>query len=415
MVGWWALATGCRTTEPSTPTDADTDVVAHSAAIHTGTPGTSPTAETGGSTTTTTGHTGAADTGDDLAYEALFDVSRVHEVVIEVADVDWALALAGTEDELPALLTLDATPLQGGSFRVRGDAALLGLMGKSDLELDLDDGGGQRVGDVERLTLNAQLDDPACAREVLATEVLRAAGLNPPRAVFAHVVLHGEDLGVYTMVEGVDRSFLERRFADPHGDLWEARSGADFSGPGIERWRAVGGSGDRDALDAVRVVVQTSTDFPTELEPLVDLPALFHFWAWVAAVGHTRGWPHRLDDVYAYADPLDADRFVFVPWSMERSFDPTSDWGAVESQLAIRCRYEEPCDTPIRAAVAQAADELELLAVPTLADTVFAVSEAVVIADPARPIPLGEVAAARDQLRALTLAAPAKLRGDLAR
>ncbi|MCB9689876.1 MAG: hypothetical protein H6735_32855, partial [Alphaproteobacteria bacterium] len=210
-----------------------------------------------------------------------------------------------------------------------------------------------------------------------------------------------------------DRSFLKRRYADPDGDLWEAKSGADFSTPGVERWRAVGSSGDRDALDAVRVVVQTSTDFTTELEPLVDEPALFRFWAWVAAVGHARGWPHRLNDVFTYADPLDADRFVFVPWAMERAFDPSSSWGAVESQLAIRCRYEEPCDTQIRAAVAQAADELELLDVPTLADTLFAVSQDAVIADVARPIPLPEVAAARDQLRALTVAAPAKLRSDL--
>ena len=86
----------------------------------------------------------------------------------------------------------------------------------------------------------------------------------------------------------------------------------------------------------------------------------------------------------------------------------------VFTQLAIRCQYEADCDDPIRAAVALAADDFEARDVPALADTIFAVSQDAVTADPARPTTLAEVAAARETLRTITEHYPDKLRSDLA-
>ena len=67
--------------------------------------------------------------------------------------------------------------------------------------------------------------DPAKAREALAFAVFRAAGVPAPRTAFAEVTLtvpgkyDKEYLGLFTVVENVDKRFLADRFGTDKGLL----------------------------------------------------------------------------------------------------------------------------------------------------------------------------------------------------
>lgn len=88
--------------------------------------------------------------------------------------------------------------------------------------------------------------DPAKGREVLALSIFPAAGVPAPRTAFAEVSLtvpgryDKEYLGLYAVVEDVDRRFLADRFGNDKGMLmrpFQVRSVEHF-GDSWERYRS---------------------------------------------------------------------------------------------------------------------------------------------------------------------------------
>ena len=63
----------------------------------------------------------------------------------------------------------------------------------------------------------------------MAYALFRAAGLVAPRCNHAHVVVNGQDLGIYTHVEAIKKPFLARHFTSDDGNLYEGNARADFA------------------------------------------------------------------------------------------------------------------------------------------------------------------------------------------
>src|SRR5690348_10359790 len=84
--------------------------------------------------------------------------------------------------------------------------------------------------------------DPTAARESLSFALYRAAGVPAPRTAYAELSLSvpgkydRELLGLYTLIESVDRTFLQDRFGSSKGMLLKPeRSGPlDYMG---ESWK----------------------------------------------------------------------------------------------------------------------------------------------------------------------------------
>src|SRR5262249_36408053 len=136
---------------------------------------------------------------------------------------------------------------------------------------------------------------PAKGREVLAYSVFRAAGVPAPRTAFAEVTLtvpgkyDREYVGLYAVVESVDKRFLEDRFGTDKGLLmrpFQVRSvehlGADWqryqgqyrplSEPTREQAQRV--------LALARLVHQAKDDdFRKEIGSYLDVDAFLRFLA----------------------------------------------------------------------------------------------------------------------------------------
>src|SRR5687767_1528244 len=82
---------------------------------------------------------------------------------------------------------------------------------------------GRRFAKLATINLNNQALDTTQAREALAFELFRDAAVPAPRTAYALVRLKvpglfdNEFLGLYTLIEEVDREFLKRHFKSPHG------------------------------------------------------------------------------------------------------------------------------------------------------------------------------------------------------
>ena len=74
---------------------------------------------------------------------------------------------------------------------------------------------------LSRIALNNSVQDPSYINEALCTQFFRDIGVPAARVTHAWVHLNGRDLGLYVLVEGINKDFLRRHFKSDHGNLYE--------------------------------------------------------------------------------------------------------------------------------------------------------------------------------------------------
>lgn len=90
----------------------------------------------------------------------------------------------------------------------------------------------------KQLSLGNNLGDPTYLRDSLSYDIMAAAGLVAPETAFYEVILdYGEgpvSLGIYTVVEVVDDTVIERAFGSDDGNIYEADGTAASLAAGTE-------------------------------------------------------------------------------------------------------------------------------------------------------------------------------------
>jgi hypothetical protein len=277
--------------------------------------------------------------------DELYDPTRIVEVELELEPDAWdglrtetrsVIDVLGgdclaTPFESPfayreATATIDGVRLEPIAVRKKGFLGSLSET-KPSLKLKLDAyAAGQRHLSVDKLTLNNARQDPALLRQCLAYDRFRAAGLIAARCNFAHVVVNGEDLGIYANVEAADGDFLERRYDDPSGDLYEGTL-SDFRDGFLGTFdpKTNEETADPARLEAVVDALAAPDDeLLAALEATLDLDEFLGFWAMEVLVGHWDGYAGNTNNFYVYADPSD-DRLRFLPWGVDGTFQARGD------------------------------------------------------------------------------------------
>jgi spore coat protein CotH len=184
---------------------------------------------------------------------------------------------------------------------------------------------------LKSLVLDNMAQDAPMLREYLAMALARRSGYAAPREAYAHLVVNGEDLGLYLTVESIDKRFLQRWMGDDTGELYEYKwirpdpfdyLGADAAlyvpypfwpqtheldprpQPLVAFFAALGGAGPESVEGA--------------LEPHLDWDALLSFLAlevWIAESDGFLG-DHGTNNFYLYRSDRDG-RFRFFPWDKD--------------------------------------------------------------------------------------------------
>jgi len=285
---------------------------------------------------------GSADTGPGEAAEvaAVFEGSGILEVVINLPEADWDTLRAEGRTGLNQFGAdcLDApepspyswqeatVSLDGDSFAQVG-LRKKGFFGSLDsdrpsLLLDLDRNiDNQSWHTLERLTLNNNKQDDSALRTCLAYEVFRAAGVPAPRCSYAHVTVNGRDLGLYTHVEAIRKSFLRLRFGDDNGWLYEGTL-SDFREPydGTLEQKTNESVPYRAPIERLMAAAAVPDDqLLAALEAQMDLEGFYRFWAAEVLTAHWDGYTGDTNNFYVYAAEGD-ERLRFIPWGPDGTF-----------------------------------------------------------------------------------------------
>ncbi len=234
-------------------------------------------------------------------------------------------------------LTARGKTFSSVGLRYSGNASYMASAGglKRSFKVDLDRFAHLDFHGLRAIQLQAGALDPAKAREALAFALFREAGVPAPRTALAEVTLTVPGrydrayLGLYTLVEPVDRAFLENRFHTGKGLLLRPQGlrGIDYLGEDWEKYRgpyqplAEATPDESKRLISFARLVQQADDkrFEKEIASYLDIDKFLRFMAVQALVANADGFFTLGYNYVLYLDPA-TNRFVFIPGDQELAF-----------------------------------------------------------------------------------------------
>jgi spore coat protein CotH len=162
-----------------------------------------------------------------------FDPNRVATIRIIMKADDWQQLKNNirAEQYFRADFWFDGQPFKNVAIRPKGMSSLMSARGGDRMPLKVDFNffnTAQTFRGIKKLNLNNGFSDPTLIRETIAYELFEQMDLPTPRRAFADVWVNDIHLGLYTIVEQVDKAFLRRNFANPEGNLYKPEMPAAF-------------------------------------------------------------------------------------------------------------------------------------------------------------------------------------------
>jgi spore coat protein CotH len=201
--------------------------------------------------------------------------------------------------------------------------------------VDLDRPDYREFHGLHAMLLQAGALDPTKAREALAFAVFRAAGVPAPRTAMAELTLTVPGrfdrayLGLYTLVEPVDRAFLVDRFHTDRGLLLRPQGmrGLDSLGDDWEKYRGPHRplaeprpEQARRLVEFTRLVHQADDDrFRREIGSYLDVDKFLRFMAVHALIANADGFFTLAYNYTLFLEPS-TNRFIFIPGDQELAF-----------------------------------------------------------------------------------------------
>jgi spore coat protein CotH len=160
-----------------------------------------------------------------------FRSDHVAKIRIVMKDDDWQKLKTDTRAEqyVRADFWFDGEPYKNVAIRPKGMSSLMSgrQSGRMPLKVDFNFFNfAQNFRGVKKLNLNNGFSDPSFIRETIGYELFEQMGLPSPRRAFADVWVNDTHLGLYTIVEQVDKTFLRRNFANPEENLYKPETPA---------------------------------------------------------------------------------------------------------------------------------------------------------------------------------------------
>jgi spore coat protein H len=234
--------------------------------------------------------------------------------------------------------------------RYKGNGTWMQSQGsmKRSMKVDLDHFvKGRHLAGVSKFNLHSCVTDASFMNEVLAYRLYRDAGVPAPRTAYARVYVtvpgqyERKFVGLYSLVENVDTTFIHERFGVQKGVLFKPVAPSLFSDLGDD-WAKYKQAYDpkskpsehqtRRLIEFARLVSKADdVEFSAKAGDYLDLEEFARYMA-------TTTWLSTLDGIlatgqnyYVYLNPR-TDKFQFIPWDLDHSFGQFYPMGTQEQR-----------------------------------------------------------------------------------
>lgn len=163
-----------------------------------------------------------ASSGQELTSADLFDDGVVHELRLFIHGDDWSLLRTHYLENTyyPVDVHWRDVVVRNAGIRSRGSGSR--DPGKPSLKIDFRHYvADQALVGLTSLDLDNFRQDAGMMKELVSMQFFRRMGQAAPRAAHARVYVNNEYLGLYAMLEPIDKRFLDRALDENDGYLYE--------------------------------------------------------------------------------------------------------------------------------------------------------------------------------------------------
>jgi spore coat protein CotH len=275
--------------------------------------------------------------------EDFFDDTQLQEVRLVVNTRDWATLkeLADENAYYPATMTWKNVTVRNIGIRSRGSGTRNGI--KPGLRVDFNRYlTNQTFLGMKAVILDNAYSDPSTIRESVSMKLFAKMGLPAPREAHTRLYVNNEYVGIYVIVESIDRTFITRLYGATEGNTelggylyeykWLFDYYFDYLGPDLESYAGLFKPQTRDSEsmtnlyfpieETLRAISETpDQDFATAVGKYLDLQETMKYVGvetftveWDGLAGN---WTTNNFYLYRFRGNNLAE---FVPWDKDHAF-----------------------------------------------------------------------------------------------
>ena len=278
----------------------------------------------------------------------VFNDTIIHEIRITTPLEDWFTTLETDfknnieNPELypeiyhPCDVTFDGAAINNCGFREKGNASntLANFGRKNPLKIAFDEFDNNQTFDgLKKINLNIFINDPSLMHDVACNKLMRDAGLHSSRTAYTKVWVNNEYIGLYLIIENVDKTFLKSKYGSAFndGNLYKTDRGAsvplNWQGGDKQKYKDQGmklttneSTDDWTGfIDFVNFLNNyTGEDFKQQLESRFDV---HNYLKALAVEKCVRSWDSYWgggNNYYLYEHP--DGKWRWIPWDMNETF-----------------------------------------------------------------------------------------------
>jgi spore coat protein CotH len=276
----------------------------------------------------------------------LFNNTTLQRVDLELNSSDWAKLRENFQENTyyPADMVWNGQTVRNVGIRSRGRGSR--NANKPGLKIDFDRySTGQKFLGLKSLVLDNLTQDPSGIHETVSMAFYARLGIPTPRETHVKLYVRGQYIGLYALVEAIDKDFLARIYGtiadDTQNDGWL------YEFVWQEDWRLTDLGGDlapvklrfdatthesetdekkyRKIQELITLINQTSeSNFFNTINPRFDIAGFIRFVAAQAFLGDTDGFlgSFGMNNFYLYRLE-NQEQHVLIAWDTDNTF-----WGS---------------------------------------------------------------------------------------
>lgn len=266
--------------------------------------------------------------------DALFSAPVVHEIDILLPQPDFWDSLmyykavndtAAQRTYMPGDVVIDGDTLAASGVRLKGNASFSHPGQKKSIVLSFNEFvPGQDYDGLRSLHLNNSAFDPTMLREKIYLDILNRNGIPAPRCAFARVSYNGQYVGLFKIIEAVNKQFLQTHFGHNEGNLfkgdpysplvWEGNIQSAY----YDNFELKTNEAQNDWSDLVQLIDlinNSGTGFGQQIGSAFNVHDYLRAWAANNLFGNFDAYLYLPHNYYLYHDSL-AGKFQWITWDV---------------------------------------------------------------------------------------------------
>ena len=255
------------------------------------------------------------------AGEGLFTDGKIRTFKITVDEPGLVLLNKDDRGYVRATVAEGTNVLRDVGMHLKGMGSFRPFREKASFALKFDKyAPEQSYLGLTKFMLNNSSQDPTFLAEMLATQMFREAGVPAARVTHAFVEINGRQLGLYVLIEAMNKEFLKLHFKNTRGNLYEAYL------QDIDQKLDQDGGGDNTQADLKKLLEVAKLPVPLErwdrLPEVFDVDRYLSHLAVEMFTSHTDGYAMNRNNYRIYHDPS-SGRFVMIAHGIDWAFSNT--------------------------------------------------------------------------------------------